>query len=72
MCFLFSFSFFFSISFFEFELPSRGATMLVRSFPMKSTKRLAPDVFDAFATHSGLVYDVCWAQNDSTRGRVDV
>ena len=31
---------------------------LVRSLPMKSRKRLVRDVFDAFATDAGLVYDV--------------
>ena len=32
--------------------------MLVRSLPTKSRKRLARDVFDTFATHARLVYDV--------------
>ena len=31
---------------------------LVRSLPMKSRKGLVRDVFDAFATDTGLVYDV--------------
>ena len=48
--------------------------MLVRSLPTKSRKRLVRDVFDTFATHARLVYDVTdtdyWAQNGSTHGRV--
>ena len=32
--------------------------MLVPSQLMKSRKSLAQDVFDTFATHSGLVHDV--------------
>ena len=40
----------------------------------KEQKRLARDVFDTFATHFGLVYDVtdthCWAQNGSSHGQV--
>ena len=32
--------------------------MLVPSQLMKSRKRLAQDIFDTFATHSGLVHDV--------------
>ena len=48
--------------------------MLVRSFQMKSRKGLVRDVFDTFATRSGLVYDVtdtdCWTQNGSTHDRV--
>ena len=39
----------------EFELLGN---MLVRSSLMKSRKRLARDVFDAFATRTGLVNDV--------------
>ena len=40
----------------------------------KKKKKLVLDVFDAFATHAGLVYDVagtdCWAQNGSSHGCV--
>ena len=32
--------------------------MLARALQMKSRKMLARDVFDTFATHPGLVYDV--------------
>ena len=39
----------------EYELLGN---MLVRSSLMKSRKRLACDVFDAFATRTGLVNDV--------------
>ena len=48
----------------------QGAAILVHSLPMKSTKSVARDVFDTFATQSGLVRDVsdtdCQAQNGST------
>ena len=46
--------------------------MLIHSLPMKSGKRLSRDVFDTFATHASLVYDVIdtdsWAQNGSIHG----
>ena len=42
---------------FEFELTRLGAAMLLRSLPMKSRKRLAPDVCDTLiSTHAGLAY----------------
>ena len=48
--------------------------MLVRSLPMKSTKSVARDVFDTFATHTGHIHDVtdtdCWAQHGGVYGRV--
>ena len=48
--------------------------MLVRSFPMRSRKRLARDAFDTFAAHSSLARDVtdteCRAQTGSTHSRV--
>ena len=38
---------------------------------MKSSRKLACDVFGTFATNSGLVDDVtdpeCWTENDSTQ-----
>jgi len=37
---------------------SQGAATLVGSSPMKNRKRLAWNVFDTFATHGGLVYNV--------------
>ena len=43
-------------------------------FLMNSRKALARDIFDTFAPHAGLAYDVTdavyWAQNGSTHGRV--
>ena len=48
--------------------------MLVCSLPTKSRKRLAHNVFDAFATQASLVHDIsdkdCWAQNSSICGHV--
>ena len=48
----------------------RGIAILVRSLLMKSTKSLLRDVFDIFATHSGLIHDVTHSdfctQNGST------
>ena len=49
--------------------------MFVRSLPNEEQKtKLVLGVFDAFATHAGLVYDVagidCWAQNGGSPGRV--
>ena len=45
--------------------------MLVRSFPMKSRKRLVRDVFVTVAALAGLVQGVtgtdCWAQNSCAR-----
>ena len=43
-------------------------------YPCKEQKRLAREVFDAFDTHFGLVYDVtdthCWAQNGNSHFQV--
>ena len=54
--------------------PPQGAAMLVCSWPTKSRKRLAHNVFDAFATQARLVHDIsdkdCWAQNSSICGHV--
>ena len=54
--------------------PLQGAATLVCSLPMKSRKRLAHNVFDAFATQASLVHDItdkdCWAQNSSICGHV--
>ena len=40
----------------------------------KEMKKLDCDIFDTFATHSGLVHDItdpdCWEQNGSTHGCV--
>ena len=46
--------------FFVRNLNASSAAMLVRSLPMKSTKRFACDVFDTFSTHADLVYDIIW------------
>ena len=55
-----------------YAAPLHAAT-LVHSLPAKSRKGLARDVFVAFATHAGYVYDVTnrdyWAQNGSIHGR---
>ena len=49
-----------------------GAAVLTCSLAMKKRKRLSCDVFDTFATWSGIAYDVtdtgCWAQNGSLHG----
>ena len=42
--------------------------MTVRSLPMKNRKRLARDVFNAFAAHTGRVYDVTDADYLSENG----
>ena len=46
--------------------------MLVRSLLTKNIKRLARDVFDTFATNTGVAGDVtdadCWTHNSSTHG----
>ena len=62
---------------FEFELTPLGEAMLMRSLPMKSRKRLAPEVCDTLiSTHAGLAYSSnvtdtdCWAQNGSTGSSV--
>lgn len=53
------------------NLNSQVAAMLARCLPTKSRKELDRDVFDTFATFSGL-HDVtdtdCGAQHGSTRG----
>ena len=50
-----------------------GAAVLTCSLATKKRKRLSCDVFDTFATWSGIAYDVtdtgCWAQNGSLHGR---
>ena len=57
----------FFFSFFEFEFPIEAAATLISSLPRKISKRRARDVFDLFALHTGLAYDVtdtdCWAQS---------
>ena len=35
----------------------------------REEKGLASDVFEVFATLTGLARDVCWAQNGGTHGR---
>ena len=43
---------------FKFELLDHDAAILVLSLPMKSRKKLVREVFDTFATHFGLAYDL--------------
>ena len=53
---------------------SRGAAILARSLPLKSSKGSAPDVSGTLGTHSGLVHDVTgahfWTRNNSIHGFV--
>ena len=53
---------------------SRGAAILARSLPVKSTKGSAPDVSGTLGTHSRLVYGVTgaqfWTRNNTIHGFV--
>ena len=50
----------------------QSIAMMVPTLPMKSRKKLARDVFNAFDTHVDLIYDVtdrdCSTQNGCTYG----
>ena len=68
--------FFLFFFFFTPNLSSSGCSHVGSLLTNEEQKDLACDdyIFDIFATHAGLVYDVtdtdCWAQNGSTRGCV--
>ena len=63
------------VIFFSESRPSSSATdTVVRILPKKSRKRCALDIFDTFAAHAGLIYNITdadhCAQNGSTQGLI--
>ena len=59
--------------FFVYDMSSSGCSHVVLLLTNEEQKRVARDVFDTCATHSGLVHDVTTGQqNVSTRGHVFV